>query len=211
MSWRWFLGPRRLGVLTLAVALAACAGRAPPPSLKARPSGEACYGALAERGAEFARVAPPANGRCRVRDGVSLVRGIAALDRPAVMDCQLALALNDFEREVVQPAASRNFGRKATRIRYFGAYSCRPVAGQAGRLSEHAFGRAIDLAGFELEDGTAIVVKDHWQGGGKRARFLREITNGACRHFSVVLTPDSDRDHWNHIHLDVGPSTRCAP
>ncbi|HJS33283.1 MAG TPA: extensin family protein [Alphaproteobacteria bacterium] len=211
MSRRRFLAPHCLGAVLLAAALAACAGGAPSPAQVARPSGQACYAALGERGAHFARASPPANGPCRVRDGVSLVRGVAVLDRPAVMDCRLALALNDFEREIMQPAAARHFGRKVARIHYLGAYSCRPVAGQARRLSEHAFGLAIDIAGFELDDGAAIVVKDHWRAGGPRAAFLREIARGACRHFSVVLTPNSDRDHWNHIHLDIGRNVLCSP
>ncbi|HSE79792.1 MAG TPA: extensin family protein [Alphaproteobacteria bacterium] len=211
MLRRRFPDLRRIYVLALAATLAGCAGWAPSPAPIVRPSGQACYGALAERGAVFVHASPPASGPCRVRDGVSLARSVAALDRPAVMDCRLALALNDFDRDVLQPAAARHFGRGVARIHYLGAYSCRQVAGQAGRLSEHAFGRAIDIAAFELDDGALIVVKDHWRTGGPRAAFLREIARGACRHFSVVLTPNSDRDHWNHIHLDIGPNALCSP
>jgi hypothetical protein len=75
-------------------------------------------------------------------------------------------------------------------------------------MSEHATGRAIDLAGFELADGSRVSVKDDWD-EGQRGRFLREIATRACAYFSVVLTPETDRHHRDHLHLDVGPWRAC--
>ncbi|HYC13481.1 MAG TPA: extensin family protein, partial [Stellaceae bacterium] len=31
----------------------------------------------------------------------------------------------------------------------------------------------------------------------------------ACDYFSVVLSPDSDRYHYNHLHFDIGPWRLC--
>ena len=40
--------------------------------------------------------------------------------------------------------------------------------------------------------------------------FLHHVARNACRYFSVVLTPDSNRDHYNHFHLDIGPGRVCS-
>ena len=40
-------------------------------------------------------------------------------------------------------------------------------------------------------------------------RLLQLAASAACRWFGVVLTPDSDRWHQDHIHVDLGPWRRC--
>jgi hypothetical protein len=135
----------------------------------------------------------------------------AAFSRPATMSCKLANQIDEFEREVVQPAARSEFGERVTRIDHLGAYACRANTGTRGRFSEHAFGRAIDVAGFRLTDGTRISVEHDWSGSGAKQRFLRRVAKGACQYFSVVLTPDSNADHYNHFHLDIGPGKVCGP
>jgi hypothetical protein len=82
--------------------------------------------------------------------------------------------------------------------------------GGSGRLSNHAAGLAIDIAGFEFADGTRVLVKDHWRDPGPRGRFLREIARAACEQFSVVLTPNTDVWHRDHIHLDLGRERLCG-
>jgi hypothetical protein len=69
---------------------------------------------------------------------------------------------------------------------------------------------AIDFWAFELDDGSVIKVRDDWKGNGPRALFLRKLAEGACNHFHLVLTPASDRDHYDHIHADLGPWMRCG-
>ena len=39
---------------------------------------------------------------------------------------------------------------------------------------------------------------------------VRHYGSFACRRFSVVLTPNSDRFHQDHIHVDIGPWRKCA-
>ncbi len=103
----------------------------------------------------------------------------------------------------------------------FGAYSCRTVDNQPGqKLSEHAFGNAVDVSGFGLADGRKIVVVRDWKHeGSQESAFLREAHAGACGVFTTVLGPGSDAYHYNHIHLDLamhgrtntGPRTYCRP
>ena len=81
---------------------------------------------------------------------------------------------------------------------------------KGGRLSEHATGRAIDFAGIELADGRVISVKRDWRAGGANGAFLHDLARASCKRFNVVLTPNHDRLHQDHIHLDIGPHTLCG-
>jgi hypothetical protein len=198
--------------LIAAAALAGC-GSAPerPSAFPGTATGAACLGELSARQVGFEREADFRNGRgCGIETAISLRQSVAALNRPVQMSCGLALALNDFERAVVQPAAWARFGQPVVRLHHVGAYVCRGRSSDPGRLSEHAFGRAIDVIAFELADGTRIRVADHWLGAGARSAFLREVARGACRHFGVVLTPNHDRAHRDHFHLDVGRWALCG-
>jgi hypothetical protein len=208
---------RAAGLLVIAI-LAGCAPRvaappSPPPEQAIRlkpPSGLQCLETLGTRGAVFEIVAERAstNG-CRLTNGVNLTRSSVALDKPATLACPLAVALYDFETQVVQPAAQRHFRRKLARINHFGAYDCRNIRGTR-RLSEHAKGLALDIGGFELEGNIRITIKEHWKNAGPRSRFLEEVAKGACSIFSVVLTPRSDSEHHDHFHLDIGPRPHCG-
>jgi hypothetical protein len=185
---------------------------APPPLPAYKPPaapGQFCLDQLSERGIGFDMVPMVASlGFCSITNGVRVERLLAPFDKPATVTCPMALRLDDFEINVVQMAAQRLFNRRLVRIRQLSSYSCRNIAGTS-RLSAHARGQAIDIAGFELEGGLVISVKSHWAGTDPRAQFLHEVAHGACRMFSVVLTPDSNADHHDHLHLDIGPRPYC--
>lgn len=208
--------PAGLGaVLVLAAVLASCAPaavvpHAPPPGPVHRvPEGDACLDQLMQRGIAFQMVSERAAiGGCNVINAVRVAHLLTPFDKPADMTCEMALLLDDFEINVVQVAAQRYFNRRVTEIRHLGAYSCRNISGTR-RLSEHAHGQAIDIAGFDLDGGIRISVKEHWTGAGARSRFLQEVARGACRIFNVVLTPKSNAEHLDHMHLDIGPYPLC--
>ena len=77
--------------------------------------------------------------------------------------------------------------------------------GQAGaKISEHAFGNALDVAGFRLADGRKITVVQDWTRGDEQSQaFLRDVHAGACESFTTVLGPGSNAFHYNHIHVDL--------
>lgn len=194
----------------LALLLTACGGEEPK-----RPETPAsCYADLAGRGATFARLGPTGSGACAVPAPVRLYAGAARLDPPAVLSCPMARAWLDFEREDLGPLALDAFGRKVVTVRDFGGHACRRMTGNGRRMSLHATGEALDVGSLELEDGTTIDVEEDWYGGvplwrTREAGLLRDLAAAACERFGVVLTPDNDDAHSDHIHLDVGPWRLC--
>lgn len=122
----------------------------------------------------------------------------------ATLACPIVSALDRWLADAVQPAAQRWFGVPVTEIRQISAYSCRGMNGQPGaRISEHAFGNALDIASFILGDGRKITVKDGWRGTPEEQGFLRDVQGAACEQFTTVLAPGSNRFHYDHIHVDL--------
>jgi len=187
----------------------------PPPSprpgtVKLTPPGLVCLEALGRRGTVFEIVADHvADNGCNMTNGVLVKQSSIALDKPMTVTCPMAMEVTDFEEQIVQPAAMRIFKRRVVLVRQLGSYSCRGIRGTR-RLSEHGRGQALDVAGFDLDGGMKITVKEHWSGAGDRSRFLQEVAKGACKLFNVVLTPKSDADHRDHIHVDIGPYPLCG-
>jgi hypothetical protein len=128
-----------------------------------------------------------------------------ALSSSFLASCPLAVAFALFERHSLQPAAQAVFGQAVTRVDHLGSFACRNMYNRAeGRLSQHASANALDIAGFRLADGRSISVLKDWSGEGDSARFLRQVRDGACDDFNVVLSPDYNAAHRNHFHLDMG-------
>ena len=157
----------------------------------------------ADRPAATVTATPP----CGFTDGMRLDHAIAFRPAGIVTACPVAAALVLWERDVVQPAASRHLGTRVTGFDHAGSYSCRRIGGgPEGRFSEHATADAIDITGFRLASGGNVSVLRDWKADGSRdparAAFLREVRDGACRLFSTTLSPDYNAAHADHFHLD---------
>ncbi|MBS0383945.1 MAG: extensin family protein [Proteobacteria bacterium] len=147
--------------------------------------------------------------QCGYRDVVELVQPAAAA--PIQTSCALAAGLALWRRDVVEPAAQRRFGQPLATIDPLGgAYACRRIGGRTdGHWSEHAHANAIDIGGFTLADGRTITVLRSWRTPSDESAFLHDIRNGGCRIFQGVLSPDYNRAHANHLHLDMGAYKVC--
>lgn len=212
----------RLGSFLVVVALlASCAQRPPAPPRETAPPPPrteggsetylACQANLSEVGWDFEPIASFATpDGCGVTEGVKLQRSTLVLSRPTVVTCDLAYAIARFEFEILQPLAEELFKKEVKRVDHVGSYNCRGIRNNRARLSEHAKGRAIDIIGVELTDGTRIRVEADWADKGPKGQFLRRAAKSACGLFSVVLGPNADRDHRDHLHLDVGPQRYCG-
>jgi hypothetical protein len=138
------------------------------------------------------------------------VAGAAAATAPvsvspaATLACPMVSALDQWIAGSVQPAAMRWFGLPVAEITQISAYSCRGMNGNPrARISEHAFGNALDISAFTLADGRKITVKAGWNGLPEEQGFLRDIQAAACDQFSTVLAPGSNIYHYDHIHVDL--------
>jgi hypothetical protein len=131
--------------------------------------------------------------------------GYVGVMPPAVIGCPMTAAVDRWVDSSVQPSARRYLGMHVVAIRQMSSYSCRTRASsRRDKLSEHAFGNALDVAGFRLADGRDILVgRSWWRGAPEERAFLRAAFAGACREFYTVLGPGYNRAHANHFHLDL--------
>lgn len=141
--------------------------------------------------------------RCSIQTPVKItsIAGIK-LTTPAVLDCSTAKTFADWLTRDADPAARRHLGGKIEKVWVMAGYACRSRNNKRGaRLSEHAFGRAIDIGGMWLSTGKRVSVQSDW-GGGPAGKYLREIWKAACGPFKTVLGPEADRYHRDHFHFD---------
>jgi hypothetical protein len=142
--------------------------------------------------------------------------GPVAVKPTATLACPIVSVLDHWLAESVQPAAMRWFGARVVEIKQISAYSCRGMNGNSNaHISEHAFGNALDIAGFTLADGRKISVQDGWKGLPEEQGFLHDVQASACQQFTTVLAPGSNVYHYNHIHVDLMRRARrpiiCQP
>ena len=173
-----------------------------PPALSGAPSP---YGARRPEARPpatnypLARERPPALGPVRTRPA-----GPVSVTPAATLACPLVSVLDQWIDTAVQPAALRWFGQPVVEIKQISAYSCRGMNGNSNaRISEHAFGNAIDIAVFTLADGRKIAVKTGWHGAPEEQGFLHDVQGAACDRFTTVLAPGSDAHHYDHMHVDL--------
>ena len=168
---------------------------------KLREKGAIC-GDVALQGEFVGRVSGKIRG-CGIEDAVRVrsVSGVA-LSTGAVMDCGTANALKTWMDNAAKPSLARA-GGGLTRIKVAAHYACRTRNNQKGaKLSEHGKGRAIDISGFTLADGTQISVLQGWN-NRSYSKALRQMHKGACGPFGTVLGPNANKFHRDHFHFDT--------
>jgi hypothetical protein len=233
----------RLGSILLVIALACRATHARAgfgiPSDSARPESaaqrygrldrDACEGELRQRGIAFARVDEARGVLAPIRlagslHGVSFHSGLAASQRASspweILDCRLALALDDF--------AAQLSAHDVVEVVHYSIY--RPPAPEwpADQIaSQHPGGLAIDAASFKKQDGSRLDVERDFHGRIGAATCgpaagpnpatpagveLRQIVCDAAeaKLFNVTLTPNYNWKHRNHFHLEVAAGTEWS-
>ncbi len=129
------------------------------------------------------------------------------------VDCRLAVAL------LAWAPILRDAG--VVRLEHFSTFRPGAHVRRTGKVSGHAHAMAIDAARFYLRDGRVLQVDEDWdereRGGSpcpvrrsesESGRILRQVVCRAVERdlFQVVITPHHDRDHQNHVHLEVVPA-----
>lgn len=193
-----------------------------PAQRYAAMSQEDCEAELAARSIKFQRetakgVAEPVRLEGPLH-GVTFRTNQAKADRETTIweigDCRLVLAMDDFaaileKHEVVE-------------VRHYSMHRAAPKSWPDDKIGkQHIGGLALDAARFIKSDGSYLDVLEHFKGRihaktcgpkarkvkGAEANELRDILCTAvdARLFNVVLTPDFNRPHRNHFHLEVTP------
>lgn len=151
---------------------------------------------------------------CRIdRPVLVTLLGEGILLQPeAVLNCSMAETIARFANEVVRRLALAGFGQNLRGIKHSSAYVCRSRNGSA-KLSEHAYGNALDISSFMLADKTKIEIRLREGDTEPAAVFQKAVRAAACGPFKTVLGPGTDADHAHHMHLDLAQrrngSTYC--
>lgn len=129
-----------------------------------------------------------------------------------ILDCRLVLALEDFSKILA--------AHDVVDVTHFSVYRPPILKKGVATARQHGGGLAMDAAIFTKKDGTKLQVEKDFHGriGAKtcgsgtgpapvtaEATALRDIVCTAAdqRLFNVLLTPDYNWAHRNHMHLEV--------
>lgn len=180
---------------------------------KARPQEDAqeqaaCRTALKAIGALYDEAPRVDEGKaCGIDKPVVLkmLPGGIEVEPEATVRCDTALQLSRWMEGTVKPSLEAAMpGETITGVAQASAYVCKNRNGaKDGKISEHAFGNAVDIAGFSLKSGKTITIRPADKDSTMEGAFQRAITEAACLYFTTVLDPGSDAAHQNHLHLDV--------
>jgi len=167
---------------------------------------EDCVAALGAHAEVIPRVPFEVSESCHIRNRVEVSAiGQAGID-PIETTCATALRTAMWEHHSLQPRAREILGAKVAFIRQIGSYNCRAIRtpqGGAARWSTHATGDAIDITGFDLEDGRTVRLIRDWGPAQPESDFLRAVRDDACKWFATTLSPDFNALHADHFHLQA--------
>ena len=131
------------------------------------------------------------------------------MEPSAVLNCQATLALAEYARDIVSPRAEADFGAPLAAINHASAYVCRDRVGTGEtKMSEHAFGNAVDIGAFELTGGRRLDVRAYGPSEKAERDFMRAVRGDACGPWKTVLGPGTNADHATHFHLDLAERRR---
>jgi hypothetical protein len=160
-----------------------------------------------------AKALPPIDdSACGLPDPVliaALDNGDIVLSGVAKVNHAVAATFATWVRDAVEPAAHDALGGSLTGLRIVDSYSCRTRDNiKNAKLSEHAFGNAIDVAAFRIGKQWIDVGGSH---SGDQQAFLDKVRASACGPFKTVLGPGSDSFHTDHFHLDLAKRRTAGP
>jgi hypothetical protein len=183
---------------------------------------DTCEGELRRRSIDFDRAedTPGVRAPVRLRGPLHGVSIHSALPPPArlrsradLVDCRLALSLDDFAGSIAE--------RGIIEVLTLSAYRTRAESGCTRKYDgeQHCAALAVDVGSFKRADGTTLNVEHDFHGrigtltcrGDARpspatpaAKELWEIAcDAAGNDFLVVLTPNWNSEHKNHLHLEL--------
>jgi hypothetical protein len=191
------------------------AGAQPPLAAPEQPPAaardEGCLDRLTHNGITFEAVALAAASPGCIIDQPVRIRAVAGapprklairLPDAPTLACRFGERFGLFLRDLADPVIAGKFAVELDAVRTGPGYECRNRnRAVSGKLSAHASGIAVDIAGFELADGRRLPVAPA-QDARARAT-IDAIRTAACGWFTTVLGPGSDAAHADHLHVDI--------
>lgn len=136
--------------------------------------------------------------------GVRLAYYTGSETSSVLMSCEGALAVSDTIQDVKPEGV--------VGLQHIGTYNCRTISGTS-TLSRHAYGDAIDIYGFEFENGKVWTLIDDWEHNTSNpstaaGSFLYDAAYRwhDDRIWTIILTPNYNSAHDNHFHVDRTPN-----
>lgn len=151
----------------------------------------------------------PDNPECGIARPIRVDRILPdlTLEGGALMRCDTARALGFWARDFLRPAsAALPDSPRVTSLQLGTTYDCRGRVGTADaapKLSEHAYGNAIDIMAFVFDNGETLPVEPRVETGRMTEAFQKAVRHAGCLYFTTVLGPGSNAAHDNHLHFDV--------
>lgn len=175
---------------------------------------DGAYLELAKRGVSFNLATSPnetprgmPHATCAVTDPVELRSPLYGIELESVVGGDGSRVLASAEMAIALADAAKGLRELGVKkLLHMGTYNCRPIRGTK-TLSRHGHANAIDVYGFEMDDGTRYTVKKHWRkvprstGAKLMAAVVEQLV--ASGRWKVVLTPAYNKDHEDHLHLDL--------
>ena len=188
-----------------------------PPALtaEAQPSGpgaDECLASLKAAGFEIEPAEPPqvSNELCRIETPVQLKavpvptkpEMVVRLANQPILACRFAGPFGQWIGDLVAPLAAGIKGSELKAVQTGPGFECRNRnRATTGKLSAHAQGLAIDIAGFDLANGTTLRIRPEPDAVPDPA--LAALRTAACGWFTTILGPGSDEAHHDHLHVDI--------
>lgn len=188
----------------------------------------ACEAELVKRSIAFVRASPTVGVLAPVRlrgpvHGVAIHSALPAAQiltsEIEIFDCRLVLALDDFTAMIAKHDVVEMIHLSAYRSQKNGG--CTPK--YAGK--QHCAGLALDVGTYKKRDGSTLDVKRDFSGkigiatcgpgthpikpGPASNELWSYVCDAASRgFFNVILTPNFNQQHENHMHLEVTPDAQ---
>ena len=153
---------------------------------------------------------PAASGRCKVPNPVQITKITSPsgrIDFPGepILNCIFAKQFTTWVSDIAGPVVKEQTGEALAAISTGPGYECRGRNGDSsGKISEHAFGNAVDIASFKLASKESMPVANVAKTGNVESRWLMALRISACGYFTTVLGPGSNAAHAEHYHFDLG-------
>jgi hypothetical protein len=149
-------------------------------------------------------------GECKVVDPVKITSietsmGSVALPGTPIFNCEFARQFTVWLSDIAAPVVAALGEAKLSSLSTGPGYQCRGRSGDSStKMSEHAFGNAIDIDGITLANDKRIEIPDVADRQDSDHRLLMALRISACGYFTTVLGPGADAAHASHYHFDLG-------